>query len=107
MSEISTPNQQTIFELALSPFCPRGTKRQTLEQFFHGRARWQTIHSWRTGRRNPPNWALTLLAEQHQARIGFHSEIVGRLRTHKERPGLKAGAKNLAKWRASRNRDNT
>ncbi len=91
-----------LFEEALSHFYPRGSNREALERFFQNKVTYKTIHSWRTGHRNIPRWALELLAARHRDRINVHRNIITCLEITKAGPGLKAGAVNLAAWKARR-----
>ena len=56
--------------------------------------------NWLAGRRQPPQWALQLLASKIREQALPAIELAKQLDTQKERLGLKAGALNLAKWRA-------
>ncbi len=56
--------------------------------------------NWRAGRRRAPQWALQLLARKIRERATHATDLANHLDAQKERPGLKAGALNLAKWRA-------
>ena len=56
-----------------------------------------TLASWRSGRRGIPRWALDRVRSELRQRF----EPIDRALEHaKERPGLSAGALNLARWRA-------
>ena len=89
-----------LFELAniLRP----GATGKDLVELLDGRAeRTQALH-WRAGRRGTPTWALQLLADKIERDARERLEQANRARQAKERPGLKAGALNLAKWKARR-----
>ncbi len=58
--------------------------------------------NWLAGRRQPPQWAAHMLARRIQAKADELAAIAAEARAQKERPGLRAGALNLAKWRARR-----
>lgn len=59
---------------------------------------------WRSGRRGTPRWALELLAAKIQARASAMQQVAESIRSVPDRPGLSAGAKNLAAWHARRNK---
>jgi len=67
-----------------------------------GKAKRTTALDWFAGRHHAPQWALDLLARQIQDKASELAAIAHDVRQTKERPGLKAGALNLAKWRARR-----
>jgi hypothetical protein len=80
-----------------------GATGKDLVELLDGRAeRTLTLH-WRAGRVHAPMWAIELLASQLERRHERERAIVNRAR-QKERPGLSAGALNLARWRANQNR---
>ena len=84
------------FELAIRALWPNATG-QELVALFDGRAAVTTIANWRAGRRGIPAWAIDRL---HQ-RIDERSAQAKRHLQHvAPGPGLKAGAINLARYRA-------
>jgi len=64
------------------------------------RAKRTTVLNWYAGIRQPPQWALQTLAIKIREQALPAIELAKQLDTQKERPGLKAGALNLAKWHA-------
>jgi hypothetical protein len=77
--------------------------RQAVVDLFERKAPWESIRSWRKGHRATPLWALDLLERKALERLAeIQSQINLARRQTKERPGLKAGALNLAKWKARR-----
>jgi hypothetical protein len=66
------------------------------------RARRCSVLDWRAGRRSAPRWALELLAGKIRAQLTEAAAIADQALQTPERPGLKSGALNLAKWRARR-----
>lgn len=84
------------FEMALHELWPDATG-QDLVALFDGRVAVTTIANWRAGRRGIPPWAIDRL---HQ-RIDERSAQAKRYLQHVvPGPGLKAGAINLARYRA-------
>ena len=81
-----------------------GATGKDIVQLLDGRAeRTLTLH-WRAGRAHAPSWALQLLADKIEREARERLAIADRLRQTKERLGLSAGALNLRKYHASRNR---
>jgi hypothetical protein len=81
---------------------PVTTRRAILDLFEH-KAPWETIRTWRKGHRAAPHWAIDMLERKARDRADQLQLLVAGARQQKEkRPGLKAGALNLAKWRARR-----
>lgn len=84
------------FELAIRALWPNASG-QDLVALFDGRVAVTTIANWRAGRRGIPSWAIDRL---HQ-RIDEHSAQAKQyLQRVQPGPGLKAGAINLARYRA-------
>jgi hypothetical protein len=69
-------------------------------QLLNGQANRTTALHWFAGHYHAPAWALHILADAIERRAFADLEIVRKTRATKERPGKKAGALNLAKWRA-------
>jgi hypothetical protein len=88
----------TAFSLAVDLLEPGATGRDIVV-LLDGRANRTTALHWRSGRRSPPRWAIELLTDKIQSRALEHLAAVDALRHARERPGLKAGARNLAEWR--------
>ena len=80
-----------------------GATGKDLVELLDGRVERTCALHWRAGRRGAPQWALQLLADKIERDARERLERANRLRQTKERPGLKAGALNLAKWRARKN----
>lgn len=91
-----------LFELAntLRP----GATGKDLVELLDGKVERTVALHWRSGRRGTPAWALQLLADKIERDARERLERANRLRQTKERPGLKAGALNLRKYHASKNR---
>jgi hypothetical protein len=87
---------EKAFDQALRHLYPVASGRQ-LVTLFDNRAAHSTIVNWRAGRRNIPRWAIDLVRREWYARSAAIAYALDQI---KERPGLKAGALNLAKWRA-------
>jgi hypothetical protein len=72
-----------------------------LAALFADRADRTTILNWRAGRRNMPAWAIDRVRQRW---LSIKQEGDADLGAMVPGPGLKAGARNLAIWRASQNR---
>jgi hypothetical protein len=94
---------ETAFDAALKWLFPDVSNKDIATRL-QLRANRTTLANWRAGRRGIPRYALDRVRIELLQRF---TPLNHALANAKERPGLKAGAKNLAKWRASRNRDNT
>ena len=89
----------TLFHRAVTALHP-GAGGRTIAKLLDSKIDRTTALSWRRGHRAPPRWALDMLADKIQTRADELAAIAAEARQEKERPGLKAGALNLAKWRA-------
>ncbi len=69
---------------------------------FEGKASRSTIANWRAGRHLMPPWAVEIIAQKMQAYLDRIERLVTELKNMPERPGRKAGAINLARWKAHR-----
>lgn len=67
-----------------------------------GKANRTTALGWKAGRRHAPKWAIEMLSAKAQLEANRLFEIVRQTRAVPERPGLKAGARNLAAYLARR-----
>jgi hypothetical protein len=95
---------RTVFSRLVEYLKPGATGRDIVE-LLDGRPNRTTALHWKAGDWHAPKWALDLLAAKLTARVNREQEIVANLmRNHVERPGRKAGAKNLAAWRARQNK---
>jgi len=92
----------TAFRRAVTTLNPNATGRDMV-RMLDGKAKRTTALDWYAGRHHAPRWALERLAHEIQARANELAAIAAEVRQTKERPGLKAGALNLAKWRARKN----
>jgi hypothetical protein len=93
------PKPETAFSRAVNTLQP-GASGHAIVALLDGKAKRTTALGWRAGRRHAPQWALQLLARKIRERSLSTLELANHLDAQKERPGLKAGALNLAKWRA-------
>jgi len=89
----------TLFAEAVEALQP-GAGGRAIVKLLNGKAKRTSVLDWRSGRRQAPQWALRSLADQHRALANYHAALADQLDAQKERPGLSAGALNLAKWRA-------
>jgi len=89
----------TPFAAAIEHLHPGASGREVAALLDNRISRYVGCH-WKAGRRQAPKWALDILAAKIQARADESAAIADRLRAAPERPGLKAGAINLARWRA-------
>jgi len=80
-----------------------GAGGRTIARLLKGKATRHAALNWKAGRRGTPKWALDMLADEIARRHEQERQVLERARQTKERPGLKAGALNLAKWRARKN----
>ena len=85
---------------ALSP----GAGGRTISRLLHGKATRHAALNWKAGRCNPPRWALLILADEIERRAQAQLDLVQKARNEKERLGLSAGALNLRKYHANKNR---
>lgn len=91
----------TAFSRAVEILKPGATGRDIAALLNHRAERTLTLH-WKAGRRRPPPWALHLLAAKIRASAEERRSIAEELEALPERPGLKAGARNLAEYLARR-----
>lgn len=89
------------FRQAVDCLHPGATGRDLVE-LLDGRAKRNAALHWYAGRNNPPPWALQLLAAKLRASAEPLRAIARDLERIPERPGLRAGAKNLAAYLARR-----
>ena len=98
-----------LFDEGVRVLLPPGSPRKALEDLFDRRARYDTIKRWRLGIRHPPDWANKLLADKirgyFEPLIRRNEWLAKKLREIPDRPGLSAGAKNLAAYNARRHND--
>jgi hypothetical protein len=95
------------FRLGLAALVPHGASVKAFLAVFDGRASMSAINHWRYGTRHAPQWARELLAAKLEAayRNTHPLDLAARLRQMPAGPGLAAGARNLAEWKARKNRD--
>jgi len=91
----------TPFARALNILKP-GAGGSDIVKILDGRAKRTATLNWRAGRRQPPRWALQLLARKIRERALPMLSAADTLDNEKERLGLSAGALNLARWKANR-----
>lgn len=89
-----TPFARALFELQ-----PGATGRDAAALLDH-RAKRTTVLQWIAGRAHAPRWALQILADKLTERAQTPLTIAAELRAMPDRPGLRAGAINLARYRA-------
>src|SRR5579864_301715 len=70
-----------------SPAAPRfpGARRYFADTILAGRARYGAIHGWRNGRRNPPEWAVDMLAA-HLDKMAREASEAARLLRESKKP---------------------
>jgi hypothetical protein len=95
----------TTFKAGVDLLHPNATGRD-LVTLLDGKAKRTAALNWYAGTRQPPQWACHLLASKINAHYrplqAKLDAIATQLEQAPERPGLKAGAINLARWRARR-----
>jgi hypothetical protein len=96
------PATLTLFAELVNALHP-GAGGRTIVKLLDGKARRTTILDWRSGRRGTPQWALDLLAAKLRAQGIERLTLAERASRAPPRPGLSAGAKNLAAWKARQN----
>lgn len=101
--ENSAASPLTAFPLAVRTLLPTATGSDIAALLDH-RAKRTTVLQWMAGRAHAPRWALELLAAKLTARAEIDLAAARMAAGAKERPGLAAGAKNLAAWKARQKR---
>jgi hypothetical protein len=91
----------TPFAELLNVLHPGATGKAIVE-ILDGKTNRTTALHWRSGRRRAPKWVIALLADKLRQRQAREAAIADRAIRAPERPGLKAGAKNLAAYLARR-----
>jgi hypothetical protein len=91
--------RETLFSDAVEALQP-GASGSAIAALLNNKVDRTTVANWRAGRRSAPQWALRVLADHHRSLASKHAALADQLYAQKERPGLKAGALNLARWRA-------
>jgi hypothetical protein len=86
----------TLFDQAIRELVPDNDTRKIVS-LFQGRVGRPAICHWRVGRRKPPWWALDIVARALEAR----AQLARRVRAIPA-GDTNAGAKALARWRATR-----
>lgn len=94
---------ETAFSRAVYALHPSASGRVIVD-LLDGRANRTTALGWLAGRREAPRWVLQLLADKIQARANELAKVANEARNEKERVGMSAGALNLRKYHANRNR---
>lgn len=79
-----------------------GAGGKAIVALLDGKANRTTALDWRSGRRRPPKWAFAILAAKLRAQTQMPWQLAMDLERLNERPGKKAGAANLAAYRARR-----
>lgn len=87
---------EKAFSAAIDQLYPHASGRQLIS-LFEGKVAHSTIVNWRAGRRGIPRWAIDRVRVELRQRF---EPLDHALEHAKERLGLKAGALNLAKWKA-------
>jgi hypothetical protein len=93
----------TPFSRAVNTLQP-GAGGRSIVKLLDGKAKRTAVLNWHAGRRHAPQWALQLLARKIRERSLSALELANQLDAQKERPGLSAGALNLRKYHANKNR---
>lgn len=93
----------TAFRAAVETLKPGATGSDMVRLLDH-RVKRTTALEWKAGRVHAPRWALELLAAKILADAVPKIKVARQLQEMPERPGLKAGARNLAVYLANRNR---
>ena len=91
--------EPTIFRQAVEILKPGATGRDLIA-LLDGKAKRTTALDWLAGRAEAPQWALRLLAQKIEQDTAPRLEIAARLKAAPERIGKRAGAINLARYRA-------
>jgi len=91
----------TLFARAIETLQP-GAGGRSIAKLLDGRVSRHCALNWKAGRRQAPKWALDILAAKIRAHTTNPLAIAAELEATPERLGLKAGAINLARWRAHR-----
>lgn len=89
----------TLFAEGVETLQPGATGRDLIA-LLDGRANRTTALDWKAGRRHAPRWAMQLIADKIRAEINAKIIVADKLARSPDRPGLKAGAINLARYRA-------
>lgn len=76
-----------------------GATGKAIVALLDGKANRTTALAWRSGRRGTPQWVIDLLADKVRRRQEIETQIVERAKQAPPRPGRKAGAINLARYR--------
>lgn len=80
-----------------------GASGSDIAKLLDHRAERTRICHWKAGRRGAPQWAIDLLRAKLTARHARELELASRAIAG---PGLAAGAKNLAAWKARQSKQN-
>jgi hypothetical protein len=81
-----------------------GAGGRTIVKLLDGRAERTRVLHWKAGRRGTPQWAIDLLRRKLAERHAQELEVDAIAAAAPPRPGLRAGAKNLAAYNARRNK---
>jgi hypothetical protein len=93
----------TPFRRAVTALKPDATGSD-LVRLLEGKARRTTALGWFVGRRQAPKWTLDILARKIREQALPAIALANELDKEKERLGLSAGALNLRKYHANKNR---
>src|SRR5216684_3006504 len=87
----------TRFARAVEALQP-GAGGRSIAKLLDGRVTRHCALNWKAGRRRAPKWALDLLAAKIRAQAATPLAIAAEIDRAKERPGMQAGAINLARY---------
>lgn len=93
----------TPFSRGVEALRPGATGSVIAALLDHRAERTVVLH-WKAGRRQAPRWALQLLARKIREQALPALELANQLDNEKERLGLSAGALNLRRYHANKNR---
>ena len=85
----------TAFRRAVEILHP-GATGSDLVELLDGRAKRTTALQWQAGRCHAPRWAIETLVQKIRAQAESRAAIAQELESLPDRPGRKAGSRNLA-----------
>ena len=91
----------TLFRAGVNELKPDASGGD-LAKLLDGKAKLRAAQHWLAGRREPPKWAVDIIAQKLKARAQKPLAIACELEAMPERIGRKAGARNLAEYLARR-----
>ena len=89
----------TLFRSAVESLKP-GATGTDMVALLDGKVKRTTALEWKAGRKHAPQWALHLLAQKIERETAPRMDLAARLKAAPERIGKRAGAINLARYRA-------